>query len=282
MRAPSGSIGLVAGAGRLPIEAARLLESEGRSVVALGFEGLTDPELAAHTQRMDWVTLGQLDAMAEALADLGARELLLLGKVSKTLLFSGESAVPVVADAEATRLLAGQSDHGDDSLLRSIASWLESKGFVLAAPQRLLEGLLVVESLLTERSPDTRERADFEYGWPVLCRLGDVGVGQCVVVKAGATLAVEAIEGTDETIRRAGRFGGSGGTVIKALRSGQDLRLDLPAVGPGTIEAMAEAGATALALEAGVTLIVERESFLAEADRRGIAVWGFVRGQEHS
>ena len=125
------------------------------------------------------------------------------------------------------------------------------------------------------RSPSETELEDLAVGQSVVADLGRAGIGQCVVVKEGMVLAVEAIEGTDATIRRAGEWGGKGATVIKAARPGQDRRFDLPAIGSGTIETMVVSGATALAIEAGSTLIINKKNMREEADSAGIAVWGF-------
>jgi hypothetical protein len=227
---------------------------------------------------MHWLELGQLSALASALRESKVDRVLLLGKVSKSLLLSGE--VGFSPDDEARSLLARHTDRSDDGLLAVIAYWLEEQGFELLDQSVALSSMLASEGPMTRREPSERARADLASGWRVVEALGDCGVGQCVVMKEGAVLAVEAIEGTDETIRRAGRLGGPGATVIKALRTGQDRRLDLPAVGPDTIRVMIEAGATALAIEAGAALILERERCLAEAEAAGIAVWGFDAGRD--
>jgi DUF1009 family protein len=246
--------------------------------VALGFPGITNPDLEAAVSSMHWLQLGQLSALASALRQLKVDRVLLLGKVSKSLVLSGE--VGFSPDDEARSLLARHRDRSDDGLLAVIARWLEEQGFELLDQGVALNSMVASEGSMTRHEPSERARADLASGWRVVEALGDCGVGQCVVMKEGAVLAVEAIEGTDETIRRAGRLGGPGATVIKALRAGQDRRLDLPAVGPDTIEVMIEAGAEALAIEAGAALILERERLLAEAEAAGIAVWGFDAGRE--
>jgi DUF1009 family protein len=268
-----GSIGLIAGAGSLPLEAARLLRSRGLSVFAVGFEGLSDRSIATEVVEIRFLRLGQLEAMAAAMTEMGVRRLLLLGKVSKSLLFDGRGIAQ--PDAEAIQLLSEQPERGDEPLMRAIARWLTGRGFELCDQSETLAPLLASIGLLSGRAPSEGELSDFELGRRVVVQLGSSGVGQCVVVKQGSVLAVEAIEGTDETIRRAGELGGPGATVIKAARPGQDRRFDLPAIGSETIEAMIAAGATALAIEAHSTLIIDRERFTKTADRAGIAVWGF-------
>ena len=272
------AIGIVAGAGGLPAVAARALADAGHAVVAVGFEGVTDGSLEAGVTSFRWLRLGQLEALAATLQALGATRLLLVGKVSKTLLFAAEGLVDL--DAEAMRLLQSGSDRGDDALLGVLADWLSARGFELCDQGDVLAGLRAPVGVLTRIAPDARALGDLELGRPVLRALGRVGVGQCLVMKGGAVLAVEAIEGTDETIRRGGRLGGAGVTVIKAARPGQDRRFDLPVVGPDTIATLGEVGARALAVEAGSVLLLEGPAVVEEADRRGIAIWGFEAAVE--
>jgi DUF1009 family protein len=273
-----GPIGLIAGAGNLPLEAARLLRLRGFSVFAIGFEGLSESSIATEVVEVRFLRLGQLEAMATAMKEMGVRRLLLLGKVSKSLLFDGRGIAR--PDDEAIRLLSEEQERADEPLMQAIARWLSGRGFELCDQSETLAPLLASIGPLSARGPSKGEVADFELGRSVVAQLGSSGVGQCVVVKQGSVLAVEAIEGTDETIRRAGELGGPGATVIKASRPGQDRRFDLPAIGGETIEAMIGAGATALAIEAHSTLIIDREDLTKTADQAGIAVWGF--GPENS
>ncbi len=268
-----GSVALVAGAGRLPLEAAAVLQARGPAPPAIVFDGLTDPRLSSVAGELVPIEMGQLGAMTRALRSLGAQRLLLVGGFPRKLLLG--AAPPIRLDAEAQALLAGAGALSDDGLMTSIAAYLEREGFELLAQAQALRDLLVPPGPITRRAPGDRALADLRVGCPVLAALGRVGLGQCVVVEGGAVLAVEVVEGTDETIRRAGRLGGGAATVIKARRPDQDPRLDLPTVGPDTVAVMSEAGATALALEAGAALMVDRASCIAEADRLGITIWGF-------
>lgn len=267
-------LALIAGDGYLPIEIARNLRACGERVVAVGFEGVTDRALAEEVDVYHSLALGQITAMASALHDSDVARVLLVGKIPKALLIEGGASF--APDAEAMDLLARHRDRSDDGLLALTANWLEEQGFELADQTRVLESMLAPEGVLTRRAPSDEERADLVAGLPVAEALGRSGVGQCLVVKAGAVLAVEAIEGTDATIRRAGEVGGAGATVLKFARPDQDRRFDLPAVGPETIHVMASAGARALALEPGSVLLVDRRRFVAEAEAADIAVWGFV------
>jgi hypothetical protein len=204
---------------------------------------------------------------------MGVQRLVLVGQVPKALLLAGQGIVE--PDAEAIRLLAEERDHADEPLMLAVARWLEARAFELCDQGEMLAPMLAPVGPLSSRPPRETELADLEIGWPAVQRLGGLGIGQCVVVKDASVLAVEAIEGTDAVIRRTGPLGGAGAVVIKASRPGQDRRFDLPAIGVGTIDAMCESGASGLAIEAGSTLVLDRDEMTLAADRANIAVWGF-------
>jgi DUF1009 family protein len=267
------ALGMIAGAGTLPIEAARLLVDRGHRLSAIAFEGLTDPRLGKEVEMLRWVRLGQLETMAEAMHSMGARRQILVGKVSKELLFENPGLAR--PDAEAIRLLAEEKDRADEGLMAAIVRWIERRGFQFCDQAEMLAPMLAPMGPLGIHSPTATQLADLDVARPVVRELGRLGVGQCVASKEGSVLAVEAIEGTDAMIARAAEFGGSGVTIIKASRPGQDRRFDLPAVGVGTIEAMCSAGASGLAIEAGSTLIVDGPRMIEVADRERIVVWGF-------
>jgi DUF1009 family protein len=276
----SRGVALLAGAGQLPIEAAAALRLRGRTILGIGFGGITDPDLASSTSSMHWLELGEMAELSRVLRESKVDDVLLVGKIPKSLLVSGDVAFR--PDGEARALLARHRDRSDEGLLALIATWLEDRGLEVLDQSGALPSMLIGSGSLTRSAPDARARADLEVGWPVLRVLGECGVGQCVVVKEGAVLAVEAMEGTDATIARGGRLGGPGASVFKALRAGQDRRFDLPTVGPETIRVMQEVGATALGVEAGGTLIVERDRCIADAEAAGITIWGFDADRESS
>jgi len=266
----SARLGLIAGAGRLPAEALRVLASETAPCEVFGFDGITEPGLGPSENRM---RLGQLTALVEALTRAKVERLLIVGKFSKSLLLEAQDVI--APDAEAIRLLASADGWDDEGLIGRIASWLEGRGFEIVHQDQLLGPLLAKPGALSARPPSESERADFEVGRGIVEQLGRAGVGQSAALRRGCVIALEAVEGTDAMIRRAGELGGAGATIVKASRPGQDRRFDLPTVGPGTIDAMQKARATALAIEADSTLIVEGPRFRERADEAGIAVWGF-------
>lgn len=266
-------LGLIAGRGRLPLLAARGLSASGISVRAVAFEGLCDPELEGSVDQIHWHRLGQLDAAARSLRAMEVERIVVAGAVPKQALFDGSARVEL--DASATALLDTIDRWDDGTLLRAVADWLEREGFQVARQDEVFATLVAREGVFTSREPMAEELLDVEVGRRALARIGGAGIGQCVVVRRGCVVAVEAVEGTDATIRRAGRLAGPGAVVVKGARTDQDRRFDLPAVGPGTIAAMVEAGARCLSVEAGVTLILDREIARDAADRAGIAWTAF-------
>jgi len=272
-RVPVSRLGLIAGRGRLPLLAARGLAASGVSVRAVAFEGLCEPELERAVDQIHWHRLGQLDAAAASLRAMEVEQVVVAGSVPKQALFDGSARVDL--DASATALLGAIDRWDDATLLRTVADWLERQGFRVARQDEVFAMFVAREGDFSGREPSAEELFDVEVGRRALARIGAAGIGQCVVVRHGCVVAVEAVEGTDATIRRAGELAGPGAVVVKGARAGQDRRFDLPAVGPGTIAAMVEAGARCLAVEAGVTLILDREGTRDAADRAGIAWTAF-------
>jgi DUF1009 family protein len=173
-------------------------------------------------------------------------------------------------------VLARLAFQNTDSLIGAVADALARDGITLLPSVAFLQGELATGGAMTKRRPSRDERRDVQYGERVARALAALDLGQTAVVKGRAAVALEAMEGTDETIRRAGRIAGPGTTVVKVAKPKQDMRFDVPVVGPGTLDAMQEAGSRVLALEAGRTLLIDRADFLARAEAMGVAVWGLV------
>ncbi len=269
MTVARATIGLIAGNGRFPLLFARAAREIGHAVVAVALEGETDPELERWVDHLSWVRLGELNRLIDSFKQRGVTTAVMAGGVRKARMFG--DARP---DLRAMKLLAKLALKRDDSMLRAIADELGSEGIEVVASTAFLAELTTPRGVLTRRRPTPEEEQDVERGWGIAKEIGRLDVGQCVVLKDRTVLAVEAIEGTDETIRRAGRLAGAGAVVIKVCKPNQDLRFDLPCAGPDTIGAMAEVGATVLALEAGASLTLERDEMLRRADAAGIAVLG--------
>jgi DUF1009 family protein len=263
-------LGLIAGNGRFPFLVAAAGRRAGRRVVAVAIKEETDPALEAAVDEIHWVSLGQLGRCIEALKTGGVREAVMAGQVKHRQIFAG-----IVPDLKMMGVLARLAVKSTDSLIGAVADALGREGIALLPSTALLQDQMATPGAMARRRPSSDELKDVEYGREVARALAGFDVGQTVVVKDRAAVAVEAMEGTDEAIRRAGRIAGPGCTVVKVAKPRQDVRFDVPVVGPGTITAMREAGATALALQAGATLLLDRAVLLAEADRAQVALWGF-------
>jgi DUF1009 family protein len=264
-----GTIGLIAGGGRFPLLFAESARRAGHRVVAVAHSGQTAPELERQVDALTWVKLGEFGKVAKALRSGGASETVLLGAIAKVRFFRD-----AWLDAAGLRILAQVAVRSDDNLLRAIARWLEEEGLPVTDPSPFLADRLAPEGVLGRESPTDEEWADARYGLELARGIGRLDLGQTVVVKGRVALAVEALEGTDACIRRGGELAKGGAVVAKAVKPHQDRRFDLPAVGPDTIEVMRAAKARVLAVEAGATLVMDRDEVVARADRAGIAVVG--------
>ena len=261
------AVGIIAGSGRLPIVAAVEARARGLRVVAVGLRGEADPDLAQHVDALHWVRLGQFGALVRALRAEGVMDALLLGKVEITHLFS-----KIRPDLLGARVLLKARDFRGDSLLEAIVESLANEGIRVLETPPFLGPLLVGTEVMTRRRPTTQEQKDIALGREIARQIAGLRIGQTVVLKRGTVLAVESVEGTDAAIRRGGTLGRGGVVVVKLARADQDLRFDLPTVGVETLNALRDAQATALSLEAGRTLLVDREAFVAGANALSLAV----------
>ena len=265
-------IGLIAGNGRFPIIFADNARKLGYHVSAVAHEGETEPELAGHVDRIHWIKIGQLNKLIKAFKEDGVHQAVMLGGIKKTHVFT--TLRPDFRTlALATRLALWK----DDDILREFAKELEREGIAICESTFGLEGILVEEGPLTARTPSEKEWEDIRYGWEVAHEIGRLDIGQCVVIKDRVVVAVEAVEGTDGAIKRGGELAKEGAVVVKRSKPQQDLRFDLPAVGPRTIEVMASVKASVLAIEAGRTILLDREIMLEKARSARIAIVGITK-----
>ena len=262
------TIGLIAGNGTFPLFFARAAKKRGLKVVAVGMRGETKPEVEAEVDVMTWVRVGQLKKMIDAFVRSGVREAAMAGGVRKTRLF--ERARP---DFLAMKLLAQAVVRRDDGLLRMVASEFERAGVTIVDSTIYMPEALAPEGVLTRTQPDAREWEDLRYGLVIAREIGKLDIGQTVVVKDGAVVALEAIEGTDACIARAGGLA-KNVVIVKTAKPAQDMRFDVPAVGLKTLESMKSAGARVLGIEAGRTLVLEPEEFLRRADAMKLVIVG--------
>ncbi len=259
-------VGLIAGNGHFPILFAHTARAEGVEVVAVAHEGETLPELAAEVAAITWIKVGELGTMIDTFKNAGIDRAVMAGGIRKQALL--EHFAP---DERGVQFLSRLGTLGDDTLLRGLAAELESEGITIVESTLFLSSLLTPAGNLTSRIPDDEQWKDIRYGMEVAKAVGQWDIGQSVVIKSRMVLAVEAIEGTDAAIQRAGR---PGAIVVKVSKPGQDMRFDVPAVGPQTVETCAAAKVAVLALEAGKTLLLDKEELLARAETAGLAIVG--------
>lgn len=262
-------LGLIAGNGRFPIIVAQQAHQQGYLVSAVAHLGETDPELEHHVDRIHWIRIGQFNRLIQALKADGVRQAVMVGGIKKTHIFS-----KVRPDFRALALASRLRVLKDDHILREVAAELEGEGITIRESTFGLQGLVAREGALTKRQPSSQEWEDIRFGWEAAEIVGRLDIGQCVVVKNRVVVAVEAVEGTDEAIRRGSLLAQGGAVVVKRCKPQQDLRFDLPAVGPATIETMRSVRASVLAVEADRTVLLDQQDLLAKAQSAGIAVVG--------
>jgi len=248
---PKERIGLVAGNGDFPILFATAARRRGAEVVAVAHRGETSEGLAAVVSALTWVDPGELEALIRILKSAGVRQAVMVGGIRKHRLFQH-----MRPDARALALLQRVGTFKDDAVLRGVAQELEAEGIEIVPPMAYLADVIAAPRVYTRREPEPAQWRDIRYGYRVAKEIGRWDIGQCVVVRGEAVLAVEGIEGTDQTIRRAGALANGEIVVVKVCKPTQDLRFDLPAVGPGTVRTLVEARGCVLAVEAGRTVML--------------------------
>jgi len=268
---PDSTLGLIAGQGAFPLAVARSAKRAGRRVACVAFRDLTDPDIAREVEDVTWIHPGEVATGIAAFRAAQVRDAVMAGRVPKAALFRNPDALHL--DGEARALIARLGDRRDDTILGMVAAHLESLGIHLLPQWAPAPELLAPVGALGARDLTPAERADVEFALPIARRMGALDIGQTIAVKDGVVLAIEAVEGTNAAIRRAGKFA-AGACVVKVAKPQQDPRFDVPAVGAGTLAALVDAKAHVLAIEAGATVVLEREELLRGADAHGIAVVG--------
>lgn len=261
-------IGLIAGVGRLPVEFARAARGMGVHVIGIGVLPEVDPELAQVAHSYEYVNIAKLDRIFKLLKREKVTEITLLGKINKELVYAHKE----LPDLRVLKIFSRLKNFSDDTLTLALVDELAAEGISVLDQTELLRPLMPQPGVLSKRQPTEAELADMRFGLNMAKKIGGLDIGQTVVVKNRAIMAVEAIEGTDACIRRGGQLGRGGVTVAKSAKPQQDMRFDVPGVGPDTIDSMIQAGAVALVIEAGRTLVVDREKMLEKADRQAITI----------
>ena len=273
--APQTPVGLIAGAGRFPILFAEKARASGIPVICVGIAGMADPVLREICPQFRWLRRMSISFCIDSFKRGGATRFTLAGKLHKHLLMRPWRWLSLVPDYRALRLwyIRQKSDRRDDSLLLALIAEFRGEGLECASALELVPELLVKPGVPTRRKPTATEELDIKFGWALAKEMGRLDVGQSVMVRESAVLAVEAIEGTDRAIERAGELCGRNRfVVVKVAKPNQDMRFDVPTVGTTTIEVMRKAGATLLAIEAGRTIFLDEAETIALADKYNIAI----------
>ncbi|MGD9873110.1 MAG: LpxI family protein [Kiritimatiellia bacterium] len=260
-------LGIIAGKGVYPRILAASAKQQGvKRVFAVAFKGETDRRIGQEADEVQWIHIGLLGAMLEAFRKSGVKKAVMAGQITPTHLFN------LRMDRAMLDLLGRLKERNADTIFGALAEELAKIGIELMPAYLFMESSMPSPGLLTKKAPADRERKDIELGLKVAKTTSGLEIGQTVVVKEGTILAVEAFEGTDKAIRRAGRLGGKGSVVVKVAKKGHDMRFDIPVIGMRTLKSLKKAGVSAMALEAGRTILLERERVIAGADRLGISM----------
>jgi len=262
------TIGLIAGKSDFPLLFAKAAKSKGVRVVAVGIEGETKPEIGRLVDKFYWVKLGELSKVLEVFKSEGVKKAVMAGGITKSRIFNEALKI----DGLMKSILVRALDRKDDTLLSMITSSLKSSGIELLDSTLFLEDLLPTEGVLTKARPALAQDEDIKFGSRIAKEVAGLDIGLSIFVKDKAVISVEDIEGTDAMIRRGGRLAGPGGVVIKAARPKQNMKFDIPVIGPQTMRSMAEVKAGCLAIEAKKTLIIDKEETVALADNNGISI----------
>lgn len=272
--AESAALGIIAGGGTFPFMVAEGARRAGCRVVILGIRGLADPALREAADEFRWTGLVKLGGWIRTLSRLGVRRCILAGAVNKTAMYGRFRLIRYMPDWTTIKWWFFRiADKRTDTVLRAVAEVMASRGIVMEDSMRYCQDALAPEGVLGDQQPNGQQLRDIEFGWPIAKEMGRMDIGQSIAVKEQEVIAVEAIEGTDRMIERAGQLcAHRGWTHIKVAKPNQDMRFDVPTIGPATIENLHKNGAKMLVIEAGKTLIIEKEKLLAAAKKYGIVV----------
>jgi DUF1009 family protein len=267
-------LGLIAGNGRFPFLVLDAARSAGHQITIIALKEEAFPELDAEAARapaaaLHRVSLGQLGTWIKLLEKAGVTHAVMAGQVKHTKLFSD-----IVPDLTALGLLMRIKAKNTDAIIAGVADLLRERGIEVMDSTALLGPLLATEGTLTRRAPTEDEQRDLAFGYSIADAIAGLDIGQTIAVKSSAVVAIEAMEGTDAVIIRAGRLAGAGVTIVKVAKPNQDMRFDVPVVGVATIRTMAESGATTLSVDAGKTLMIDGDRIVSAADEAGVAIVG--------
>ncbi len=263
------TIGLIAGNGAFPLLLAQEAQKRGDKVIAVALKEEADPSIEKFASPVTWLSIGQLGKIINFFKDHGVSHAIMAGQVKHTQLFKN-----IIPDMRAAKLLTKVLNKKAEAILSIVIQEFESEGIHFLPSISYLEHWLCSEGLITKRALNSTEEADIAFGVPLARAIAGHDIGQTIVVKDKTVVAVEAMEGTDACIRRAGEIAGPGCVVIKVARPKQDLRFDIPVIGPRTLESLKTAGVKVLALEAGKTLLLDKDALIKEANAAQLSITG--------
>jgi len=268
-------LGIIAGAGRFPFLVAEGAHKAGRPVVVVALRGLADPSLQAYADRFYWAGIVRLGRWIRIFRRCQVHEAIMAGSVRKSDMYVPFRMLRFWPDWASIKVWFFEAaDRRNDSLLRATADHMQRKGITLTNSVQYCQDHLPAAGVLTKRAPSPAQQQDIEFGWRIAKEMGRLDVGQSIAVREQEVIAVEAIEGTDRMIERAGQLCRRGGwTLIKVAKPKQDLRFDVPTIGPDTIENLSRHGAKAVVIEAGKTLVIDHEKLVERADQLGMVVF---------
>jgi len=271
LAASVNKLGLIAGNGVFPLEVARAARERGIKIIAIAHLNESEQALDSVADQVTWIKVGELQKIVDTFKNAGVSEAAMAGGISRARL--KDSFAP---DARALKMLAGIGRFSDDAVLRGVAREVEAEGIRMIDPVPMIEHWIARAGVCAGPEPSPAQRRDLVLAFAVARRLGSYDIGQTVAVRDGMVASVEALEGTDAAIRRAAALVGAGLVVAKAAKPGQDMRFDRPAIGPATVELLAEIGASMIGVEAGVALILECDRTLETARAKNLTIYGYA------
>ncbi|UCH44984.1 MAG: UDP-2,3-diacylglucosamine diphosphatase LpxI [Nitrospiraceae bacterium] len=268
----SKTLGIIAGMGRLPLAIASEAKKMGYRVVGISLQPPGDTSLKPHVDSFHISKVSKLGSLISLMQKNDVRDAVMAGKVPKSILY--QNKLSLIPDMKMAKLLFSIKDRADDTILKAIVSEIEKNGITIHETTAFTGDLMAPEGVMTRNRPTKEEMQDIGFGWNIAKKMGELDIGQTVVVKDLAVMAIEAIEGTDEAVVRGGRLAVKGAVVVKVSKPQQDMRFDVPVVGTNTLHSMIKTSARVLAIEAEKCIIVDRDAFIQEADSNGIAIIG--------
>ena len=264
-------VGVIAGNGKLPLIASQSAHEKGYQVFACAIKGETDKDIQSVATEILWVKLGELKKLVRFFKEHSVTQICFEGKITKTSIFSKK----IKPDLDMILLFSKLKDRKDDTILGAVCDYLMQKEFYILDSTFFLEKCLPRKGVLTKKKLSKVQEEDAHFGWTLAKESARLDIGQSVVIKDKTILAVEAIEGTDEAIKRGSLLGNGNVVVVKVAKPNQDMRFDVPTVGPTTVQTMIDSGAMALVFEAEKTIFIEQDRLIQMANKEHIAIVGF-------